>query len=296
MKCPRSKSAFTLIELLVVIAIIAIIAILASLLLPVLSRARERARVTQCLNNLRQIGLGISLYAGDHRDRFPPVQVTEENGVLKGVKFAIGGNDPSGLRSLNFPTALIRPLYPYLKSSEIFHCPKDHGMGVDVTIFGMAHLEAKPTCWESLGCSYIYNIDGPPCFYHLTKLPQDDPHGLAGKTSSWVPEPSKYILMHEPPAGTINCRSGSPHEYASDWAFHFWHYSGEGRTDVAYHELREESRRLVAPLLFVDGHNGFFDFTRAIKADPVYVCEPTKDWIWYKSKPSYTNEPFNFSD
>ncbi len=64
----RARTAFTLVELLVVIAIIAV---LAGLLLPALAGAKSRARSASCLSGLRQVGLGIQMYADDNRGLFP---------------------------------------------------------------------------------------------------------------------------------------------------------------------------------------------------------------------------------
>src|SRR6185437_13718043 len=87
----RKDRAFTLIELLVVIAIIAI---LAALLLPALSKGKDRARRIQCISNLNEIGLGFQIFSHDHGGKFPMQVPIAEGGSMEYVTAGENINGP----------------------------------------------------------------------------------------------------------------------------------------------------------------------------------------------------------
>jgi prepilin-type N-terminal cleavage/methylation domain-containing protein len=97
----RNRRAFTLIELLVVIAIIAI---LAAILFPVFARARENARRTSCLSNLKQLGLSIMQYTQDYDEKLP-------------------GSRKYFPTSPNAYTTWVTLLQPYARSTQLYTCP-----------------------------------------------------------------------------------------------------------------------------------------------------------------------------
>ena len=225
---PKTRpGAFTLIELLVVIAIIAI---LAAILFPVFAKARERAKMSTCISNVKQITTAIRMYGDDSNDYFVTTAVPSATGIQI-TNHAYGGvSDQS------------RPLYPYTANNQdIFKCPDDIGGPNDG---GLA--DWKNRYWTN---SYVMNaIFKGPGGAIAGLLCGKPPRDLTGRAPiplrfDDVREPSRTMLVADHPAHAF---FGAYSRSSPGIAFK-WHDKDEGPTP----------HRMGAVMGFVDGHAAY---------------------------------------
>lgn len=181
------RKGFTLIELLVVIAIIAI---LASILFPVFSRAREKARQTACLSNIKQLGLGATMYASDYDDQMP-TNVHDING---------SGSQDSG--DMTWRTMVL----PYVKNTQIFLCPTDKNPGTPIFTGGMDYGQKSGYAqnvhhWGTGSATPPYGRDmnlaqDPASVVFLCESDGSESLGQESDTHGWVPGKSSYACLY----------------------------------------------------------------------------------------------------
>ncbi|MCZ7638640.1 MAG: DUF1559 domain-containing protein [Verrucomicrobia bacterium] len=231
-------AGFTLIELLVVIAIIAI---LAGMLLPALGLAKEKAKRSNCVGNLRQLYIANALYMDDFRDRFitlnaPGAPGDPNAGAVETYHRWAGKR---GIDDFDFTD---RPLNPYVFARQmvttndnegiyrLFRCPSDTGSKK-----GRWPYDELPTLFHTQGISYRYNSSA---------IDNDGTKGLWNKRSSDVPNPSRVILIHGEPFVVYGFKWMGAWPLPATYAY--WHH----KKQLGW-----------ANIMFVDGHAQYLQAT-----------------------------------
>lgn len=193
----RKRTGFTLIELLVVIAIIAI---LAAILFPVFARAREKARQNSCLSNVKQITLGLIMYASDYDEMFPAAAPY------------------NGTPNPTWPGPSWKSMiYPYVKNAQLFECPSIRPIqGAEPVPGGSGVFAYSYTC---NGGNVRIGGNTPMCYYPYSP-----------KAMAEIAKPAETIIMHESKdagfgvywdqsSGLETSRYVSPHSKQANYGF-----------------------------------------------------------------------------
>ena len=195
----KRRNGFTLIELLVVIAIIAI---LAAILFPVFAKAREKARQTSCVSNLKQIATSLLMYAQDYDESF--------YGAWNGIAPAAWNSRINIL------------LEPYVKNTQIWQCPSTPVRWYWYLNYGTGALEQRRPCSYALSQVHLYyltNTYSVNCKLGLYQKPAETilfGEVIPGAENSYAEFYTWYRLIASSPTW-VGC--GTPHNDGMNAAF-----------------------------------------------------------------------------
>lgn len=211
------RRSFSLIELLVVVGIISI---LAAMLLPALSRARETARRTSCLNNQRQIGIAVASYADDYGGRIPPYTAAYYSG---GSFPEMSGMFLAHVDATQTPSVKTEPFYlgqliwnGYAAEPAIFGCPSftsnekpSPATGDPLRLLPEEVAEGyrNPETYRSAVSAYVYREldNGADSRYDVTEVGGQNCSALLMEVNvKWLATP---FVFSKPPAFQATCHN-----------------------------------------------------------------------------------------
>ena len=183
------RKGFTLIELLVVIAIIGI---LAAMLFPVFARAREAARRAVCLNNIKQVSLGLLMYLNDYDETFPARATDDPSGV---VTIWEGEDSDAWKATAANPWLRLQVLIDdYIKNRDVWDCPSAKIIELAVGVNGPVALSGSYCCMARYPWEVTPNQWPFPCDWDGVRLSIGINRGIQGMRMANITRSASYFI------------------------------------------------------------------------------------------------------